>query len=480
MALESVAYTEALAHVRAKPAPTRFNRAWALALFITDAVMLAAATGLAFLVAQHNWPAAAALNVDRAAWTAAACIAAWLALFHRVGLYRRSFALQVRDEFYCGVTALVLGALPLLVAFTIVPAISSSRAVLLLSLAFAVVTVGIGRSFAHEVHAAATRMRAKRIAIVGTAARIESALDQMDLPAADNVLRLEVDDVESTVDGILPFSIFELDDVPWLRRARDWDCDTLVLTEMLPPRVLPALLRTAAMERFTVAFAAPRFCTQSYGLRIETDGHQALICPRQLYAFGHGPRILKRTFDLFAATLVLLLAAPVMLIAALAILLEDGSPVFYRQERVGLFGKTFEILKFRSMHHDAEKSSGAVWSPAQDARTTRVGRLLRRTSIDELPQLFNVIRGDMSIVGPRPERPIFVEKFRRSLRRYDERHLVRPGITGWAQLNMARKLDPSQAGEKLSHDLWYIENWGLFMDVSIVCKTAAEFLFHRA
>jgi exopolysaccharide biosynthesis polyprenyl glycosylphosphotransferase len=221
-------------------------------------------------------------------------------------------------------------------------------------------------------------------------------------------------------------------------------------------------------------------CSQAYDLRLETDGHQVLIVPRQLYSFGHGPRILKRAFDLCVATVILILAAPVMLLAAAAIVIEDGRPVFFRQERVGLFGRTFNVLKFRSMRADAEARTGAVWSPNGDQRVTRAGAFLRRTSIDELPQLLNVLRGDMSIVGPRPERPTFVEWFRRELPRYDERHLVRPGITGWAQLNMERKLDVSQVGEKLSHDLWYIEHWGLFMDVSIVLKTAAEFLFHRA
>jgi lipopolysaccharide/colanic/teichoic acid biosynthesis glycosyltransferase len=171
---------------------------------------------------------------------------------------------------------------------------------------------------------------------------------------------------------------------------------------------------------------------------------------------------------------------PIMALAALAIWLESGSPILFRQQRVGRGGKTFDILKFRSMKPDAESSTGPVWASERDDRTTKVGAFLRRTSIDELPQLFNVMFGEMSVVGPRPERPVFVNEFRRLLPRYDERHLVRPGITGWSQVNMRRVLQPTEAGEKLSYDLFYVEHWSLFMDMSVIFKTAVEFLFHRA
>jgi exopolysaccharide biosynthesis polyprenyl glycosylphosphotransferase len=315
--------------------------------------------------------------------------------------------------------------------------------------------------------------------VVGTRPRANAAFAQMN-DASENVLRVDVDDIEASVAAITPLSDRELEDVDWLRRVRAWRCDVLVLTEILPPRVLPGLLRTAVRERFSLAFAPPRLCSQAYEVQIQTDGHQVLIVPRQLYSLGQGARVMKRALDLFVGSMILVWAAPVMLVAAAAILIEDGGPVLFRQERIGLLGRTFQIVKFRSMRADAETVSGAVWSPVGDMRTTRVGRVLRRMSIDELPQLINVLRGEMSIVGPRPERPMFVERFRRELPRYDERHLVRPGITGWAQVNMPRKLDPSQAGEKLSHDLCYIEHWGLFMDVSIILKTAAELVFHRA
>ena len=445
-------------------------------MIVLDVAMLALANAAAAYVVQRM--TGGALDPPRVGTTAAICITSWILLFYRFGLYRRTFAFSIRDELYCTATALAAGALPLLAAFTIVPAISSSRIVVLLTIGFAFVTLGTTRVIARQARALSTA-HPRRIAIVGSRARVASALDQLD-GSGSEILALAVEDLEGSFAGIDALSFEELDEVSWLAHARTWGCDVLCMTEMVPPRVLPALLRLAALYRFTVAFAPPRFCAQAYDLKLETSGRQALIVTRQLYACMHGPRVVKRVIDVLIAATILLLASPVMIVAALAILLEDGRPIFFRQERVGLFGRRFAMLKFRSMSVDAEAASGPMWSPVGDQRVTRVGRFIRRTSIDELPQLINVLRGDMSIVGPRPERPLYVETFQRQLPRYNERHLVRPGITGWAQINMPRKLQVSQVGEKLSHDLWYIEHWGLFMDLSIVCKTAFEFLFHRA
>lgn len=475
MAVETLA-TDVLSIAPTQPAPIRFGRGWSVTLIFLDVAMLALANAAAAYVVQRI--TGGALDPPRVGTTAAICIVSWILLFYRFGLYRRSFAFSIRDELYCTVTALAAGALPLLAAFTIVPAISSSRIVVLLTIAFAFVTLGTTRVIARQARELSTAHQ-RRVAVVGTQARVASALEQLD-GSGSEILAIEVEDLEGSFDGVDSLSFDELDRVPWLAQVRGWGCDVLCMTEMVPPRVLPALLRLAAFGHFTVAFAPPRFCAQAYDLKLETNGHQALIVPRQLYACTHGPRVMKRAIDLVIAAAILLVASPIMMGTALAILIEDGRPIFFRQERVGLFGRRFAMLKFRSMSVDAEAKSGPIWSPVGDKRVTRVGRFIRRTSIDELPQLINVLRGDMSIVGPRPERPLYVETFQRRLPRYDERHLVRPGITGWAQINMPRKLEVSQVGEKLSHDLWYIEHWGLFMDLSIVCKTAFEFLFHRA
>jgi lipopolysaccharide/colanic/teichoic acid biosynthesis glycosyltransferase len=184
---------------------------------------------------------------------------------------------------------------------------------------------------------------------------------------------------------------------------------------------------------------------------------------------------IKRAMDIVVASVAVVVLCPLMLAAGAAVWLESGSPVIFRQYRVGRGGRPFRILKFRTMRSGA----GLQWARSGDPRITRLGAFLRRTSIDELPQLLNVLRGEMSIVGPRPEMVEFAETFSRTVPRYNERHAMRPGITGLAQVSMKRVLEPSDAPEVLRFDLVYVEHWSPFLDVFIIVKTAAEVLFHR-
>lgn len=184
----------------------------------------------------------------------------------------------------------------------------------------------------------------------------------------------------------------------------------------------------------------------------------------------------KRLFDVTIASLALLITSPVMLAAAVAIVFENGTPVFFRQERIGAGGRPFRIFKFRTMRTDA----GSQWVRPGDDRITRAGRILRRSSIDELPQLFNVLRGEMSIVGPRPEMVDFAASFAKTVSNYEQRHVVAPGMTGWAQLYCKRNLQPDDVPDVLPFDLFYVEYASLLLDSAIVLKTAAEVVFHRA
>lgn len=178
----------------------------------------------------------------------------------------------------------------------------------------------------------------------------------------------------------------------------------------------------------------------------------------------------KRIFDIVSSMVLLLLTSPILVLAAIAVKTTSAGPVFYRQERVGQFGRTFSIAKFRSMVQDAERD-GAKWAAAGDPRVTPVGRLLRKTRIDEIPQIFNVLKGDMSFVGPRPERPVFVKELAEQIPFYNERHIVKPGITGWAQLNYPYGASMEDAGHKLEYDLYYIKNYSLFIDLVILIQT---------
>jgi sugar transferase (PEP-CTERM system associated) len=187
-----------------------------------------------------------------------------------------------------------------------------------------------------------------------------------------------------------------------------------------------------------------------------------------------------RLLDLLASIAVLLLTWPVMLLTILAIKLEDGltAPVLYRQMRVGLLGRRFEVLKFRSMRIDAEQT-GVQWATADDPRVTRVGAFMRKTRIDELPQILCVLMGDMSFVGPRPERPEFVEQLSERIPYYRERHWVKPGITGWAQLRYPYGSSEADAAEKLQYDLYYVKNHSLLFDLLILLQTAEVVLFGK-
>ncbi len=185
-------------------------------------------------------------------------------------------------------------------------------------------------------------------------------------------------------------------------------------------------------------------------------------------------RMLKRGFDVAGSVVGLLLGAPVMLAAAAAIRLSSPGPVFYRQERCGENGRCFILYKLRTMQVDAERDIGPVWTRPDDARRTRVGAFLREHNLDEIPQFWNVLKGDMSLVGPRPERPHFVERFKEDIGRYMWRHVSRPGMTGWAQVNGLR--GDTSLEERVKYDLFYLENWSLSFDFKILMRT---FLTHK-
>lgn len=190
-------------------------------------------------------------------------------------------------------------------------------------------------------------------------------------------------------------------------------------------------------------------------------------------------RLFKRGFDICMASLLLAVAWPVMLLVALSIRLESRGAVLYWQTRVGMGGKNFDLVKFRSMRIDAEKDGEAKWAQRNDDRVTRVGRLIRNTRLDELPQLLNILRGDMSFVGPRPERPQFVEQLGQHIRYYDLRHAVKPGLAGWAQLRYPYGASVADAEEKLKFDLFYVKNQGLVLDSMIMLQTVEVVVFGR-
>lgn len=181
--------------------------------------------------------------------------------------------------------------------------------------------------------------------------------------------------------------------------------------------------------------------------------------------------LLKRLFDVIASATLLVVSIPVLLVTALMVKITSVGPIFYRQERVGLLGQNFDVLKFRSMTVNAEADGVPQWAQKNDVRVTLVGTFIRKTRIDEIPQIFNVLRGDMSFVGPRPERPFFVEQLTEKIPMFDKRHTVKPGITGWAQLNYPYGASEEDSQRKLEYDLYYIKNYSIFLDLLILVQT---------
>jgi sugar transferase (PEP-CTERM system associated) len=194
------------------------------------------------------------------------------------------------------------------------------------------------------------------------------------------------------------------------------------------------------------------------------------------FYFGAFDRVLKRAFDLAVSFVMLILTGPLVLLGMLAIRLGGPGPIFYQQDRVTLDGNVFQILKLRTMRVDAE-ASGAVWAAHRDNRITQAGTILRRTRIDELPQLINILKGEMSFVGPRPERPIFVEELAERIPLYRERHMVKAGLTGWAQVNYPYGASVDDARSKLSYDLYYVKNFSILFDFVILLQTLRAVLW---
>lgn len=261
--------------------------------------------------------------------------------------------------------------------------------------------------------------------------------------------------------------------------VREHDIDELVIAVENRRRSFPIdELIECKMSGIAVTELLTFFERQFGKIRLDMLYPSSIIL---LDGFSHAVvrRFSKQSFDVLLALLMLIVTSPVFLITAIAILAESRvrGPILYRQERVGRNGRPFNVLKFRSMAPDAEKDGVAVWAMKNDSRVTRVGRFIRKTRIDELPQVLNVLKGEMSFVGPRPERPEFVDMLSEKVPYYTMRHRVNPGITGWAQIRYPYGGSESDAREKLEYDLYYIKNYSLFLDLIIIFQTVQVILW---
>jgi sugar transferase (PEP-CTERM system associated) len=262
------------------------------------------------------------------------------------------------------------------------------------------------------------------------------------------------------------------------RIVRDWRIWGIVIAEDKPaPHTHAALLDNKL--RGIPVYSDLSFQEHHLG-RIELDGIDAnWLLFADGFQNGTASRAFKRVFDIAVSLLLTIVTLPLMLVTAAAIKFDSRGPVFYRQERTGLHGETFTLFKFRSMAIDAEVAGKPQWAQKRDPRVTRVGAFIRASRIDELPQLFNVLRGEMSMIGPRPERPIFVDELAKVIPFYNHRGYVKPGLTGWAQVNYPYGASVDDAREKLAYDLYYVKNRGVLLDMIILLSTVRVILFRE-
>jgi sugar transferase (PEP-CTERM system associated) len=396
-----------------------------------------------------------------------------------MGLYQRYLRESLVGMTVRMAVGFVLGAVGLIVVYYLFPGSYVGRGVFALALGYGFAMTGALRLVFFQLIDEETLKR--RVLVLGAGTRAATILQR---------LRRRTDRRSFHIVGFVPMRGEHTEvDERWLRRP---DCDladycrrhrvdeivvgpddrrgTLPMSELLACRV-------AGVE---VIELANFFERESGKIKL------GLVHPSWLvFSTGfdaNGLRLLvKRTFDVLASLVLLVVALPLMALTALAIWIESGfrGPIIYRQERVGEWGESFMLLKFRSMRTDAERDGRAQWAQANDDRVTRVGRVIRKIRFDELPQLLNVMRGEMSLIGPRPERPQFVRQLEERIPYYGLRHWVKPGLTGWAQLRFPYGASEADAEEKLKFDLFYVKNHGLAFDFVILVQTVEVVLFGR-
>ena len=397
----------------------------------------------------------------------------WPIVLRGAGLYRPQRQKSAGDEVFGVFKATVIAGL-LLVAITyFVREDRYSRGALLIFTVLAFVSVGTMRFLFKEVLQALRRrgFNLRYVLVLGSGRLARQVLEQIDAHRElgfrpVGCLSLTRARVGQPVDGTEVIgTLRELRDV----LARQQVDQVLVA---LPSRCfhrLPRIMEICADTTVDVKLVPDVYQYATLFGGLEEFGGLPIVNLQSVGVMGINA-LAKRAFDMILSTLFLVLLSPLMLLVAVLVKLSSPGSVLYRQERVGLDGKPFWMLKFRTMRDSAEEEGPRFAEPA-DPRVTRVGALLRRTSIDELPQLFNVLVGDMSLVGPRPERPVFIDDFRRHIPRYQLRHMVKSGMTGWAQIHGLR--GQTSIEKRVEYDLYYIEHWSLLLDLRILARTLA-------
>lgn len=391
-----------------------------------------------------------------------------------VGVYGAQALHSVRFATARLIVAFALGVLFLSLLFFVVPPIAAWRSSLLYATAIAFVLLVATRAILRELLGGERFKR--RLLVLGAGRRAGRIAELAARPGANFriVGFVGMNDGPAVIEGAVNRAL--IDSLAGHVAALGAVEVVLAIEERRNALPLADLLKVKTLGVEVHDF--PTFIERETG-RVDLDS----LNPSWLIfsdGFSAGRRLssaAKRLFDVVVSAAILALTWPLILATAIAVKLESRGPAFYRQRRVGLYGETFEVIKLRSMRVDAEVDGKAVWARKDDPRVTRVGALIRKLRIDELPQAWSVLKGEMSFVGPRPERPQFVADLEARLPYYAERHVVKPGITGWAQINYPYGASIEDAREKLEYDLYYAKNYSPFLDILILLQTARVILW---
>ncbi len=404
-------------------------------------------------------------------------IVVWLWLFQSRGMYAPRRNVYFSDEFFAIVRLVFLGMLAVMSAAFFYRAFSFSRLVFAILGATSVTFISLGRFAMLKFEQAWYRKGRdiKRAVIVGTneaARRVVERINAHPSLGYQVVGFFSAQQPDATSSMPLP-RLGMMSDVAAYAIANGIDTIFIALQDSEHQQLFPLV---QDCEGFNIELLLVPDVLELLTSQVKVRTIEGIpFIPVKSLPMSVWNQIVKRTFDLAVASLLLIFISPIFALVAALVKLTSPGPIFFPQERVGLDGKSFPVLKFRSMHIGAEQASGPVWAQKNDPRATVIGKFLRRFSLDELPQLLNVLKGDMSIVGPRPERPHFVEQFKSHVPKYLDRHRVKTGMTGWAQVNGLRGNAPIE--ERTKYDIYYVENWSLVFDLKIILKTIRAVLF---
>ncbi|MDA5193577.1 TIGR03013 family XrtA/PEP-CTERM system glycosyltransferase [Govanella unica] len=385
-----------------------------------------------------------------------------------VGLYQTESCRDIRIMVVRLPIAMLLSFIMMSVASFVLPDVSIWRSIFAYSIGFAIVGIVISRIV--FTHVADLDLFRQRVIVLGAGARAERIRNMEKFSSNRGfycVAAVRMTDNETQIAGARDF-----DDVrPLVKFAEAHEANEIVVASEERRGTLPvAELLACKMEGFKITDATTFIEQQTGAVDLESMSPSWLIFSDGFVGSSQVDLVLKRGFDILASLILLCISLPILIGTAVVIRLTSPGPIFYRQERVGQGGKPFMVMKFRSMRTDAEKN-GPQWAQKNDARVTPVGQFIRASRIDEIPQIFNVLKGDMSFVGPRPERPVFVEELALEIPYFHERHRVKPGITGWAQINYPYGASVEDARHKLQYDLYYIKNYTIFLDFLVLIQT---------